>query len=114
MIVRFDWQKCDCNGKWYEMYHSKSFVEISYLKTWWAQSVYLFYLLNSSIVQKQIEMRTFVQATLSTLGNRIMDLELPIHKDKNKAEKIAKEIEAIIQLKKQLKQQASKLIEKGL
>ncbi len=36
------------------------------------------------------------------------------YSQRNKAEKIAKEIEAIIQLKKQLKQQASKLIEKSL
>lgn len=77
-------------------------------------SFYLFYLLNSNIVQKQIEMLTFVQATLSTLGNRIMELELPIHKDKNEAERIAKEVEAIVHLKKQLKERTSKLISNSL
>lgn len=75
---------------------------------------YLFYLLNSNIVQKQIEMLTFVQATLSTLGNRIMDLQLPIHKDKNEAEKIAREVETIIQLKKQLKERTNRLLDSSL
>jgi len=42
---------------------------------------YLFYLLNTRIVQHQIAVQTFVQATLSTLGNRILELLLPIHTD---------------------------------
>ncbi|GAB4344923.1 MAG: hypothetical protein OHK0038_25170 [Flammeovirgaceae bacterium] len=75
---------------------------------------YLFYLLNSNIVQKQVEMLTFVQATLSTLGNRIMDLQLPIHKDKNEVERISNEVQAIIKLKKQLKERTKKLIDNSL
>jgi type I restriction enzyme M protein len=75
---------------------------------------YLFYLLNSNIVQKQVEMLTFVQATLSTLGNRIMDLQLPIHKDKTEAERISNEVQAIIKLKKQLKERTNKLIDNSL
>ncbi len=35
---------------------------------------YIFYLLNTKIVQEQIARQTFVQATLSTLGNRIMEI----------------------------------------
>jgi type I restriction enzyme M protein len=75
---------------------------------------YLFYLLNSNIVQKQVEMLTFVQATLSTLGNRIMDLQLPIHKDKTEVERISNEVQAIIELKKQLKERTNKLIDNSL
>jgi len=75
---------------------------------------YLFYLLNTNIVQKQIEMLTFVQATLSTLGNRIMDLQLPIHKDKREVERISNEVQAIIKLKKQLKERTNNLIDNSL
>jgi type I restriction enzyme M protein len=59
-------------------------------------------------------MLTFVQATLSTLGNRIMDLQLPIHKDKTEAERISNEVQAIIELKKQLKERTNKLIDNSL
>ncbi|MCZ2356460.1 MAG: N-6 DNA methylase [Bacteroidia bacterium] len=75
---------------------------------------YLFYLLNSNIVREQVEMLTFVQATLSTLGNRIMDLQLPIHKDKNEVEIIGKEVRAIVILKKQLKERTNKLTDDSL
>lgn len=75
---------------------------------------YLFYLLNSKIVQQQVEMLTFTQATLSTLGNRIMDFELPIHKDKTEIERISNEVQEIILLKKQLKQRTYNLVEGSL
>jgi type I restriction enzyme M protein len=75
---------------------------------------YLFYLLNSNIVQKQVEMLTFTQATLSTLGNRIIDLQLPIHKDKSEVGRISNEVQAIINLKKQLKERTNKLIDNSL
>ena len=88
--------------------------KIRVLKTDELNPFYLFYLLNSNIVQKQIEMLTFVQATLSTLGNRIMDLQLPIHKDKNEVERISNEVQAIIKLKKQLKERTNKLIDNSL
>jgi len=88
--------------------------KIRVLKTDELNPFYLFYLLNSTIVQKQVEMLTFVQATLSTLGNRIMDLQLPIHKDKNEIERISREIEQIIQLKKELKEKTNNLINSSL
>jgi type I restriction enzyme M protein len=75
---------------------------------------YLFYLLNTKIVQQQVEMLTFTQATLSTLGNRIMDFQLPIHKDKNEVERISNEVQAIIKLKKELKEKANNLINNSL
>lgn len=75
---------------------------------------YLFYLLNSKIVQQQVEMLTFVQATLSTIGNRMLDFQLPIHRDKLEIEKIAQEVKEIITLKKELKKRSSDLIENSL
>ncbi len=88
--------------------------KIRVLKTDELNPFYLFYLLNTKIVQQQVEMFTFTQATLSTLGNRILDFYLPIHNDKNEIERITKEVQAIISLKKELKHRTSVLIENSL
>ena len=73
-----------------------------------------FYLFNAKIVQRQIEMLTFIQATLSTLGNRMTDVYLPIHKDKAKIAEIAEEVQSIIKVKKDIKFRANQLIENSL
>ncbi len=52
----------------------------------------LLHLLHVPIVRRQIDERTFVQATLSTIGNRLGEVQLPIPKEKEVREKIAKEI----------------------
>lgn len=75
---------------------------------------YLFYLLNTKIAQQQVEMLTFTQATLSTLGNRIMDFQLPIHKDVKEIERITAEIQEIINLKQSLKERSLKLVTESL
>ncbi|VUT24737.1 MAG: N-6 DNA Methylase [Candidatus Methanolliviera sp. GoM_oil] len=59
----------------------------------------LLYLLNTDIVQQQIKAKTFVQATISTLGNRIYELILPIPKDENIIEEIIKEVSEIVEMK---------------
>jgi len=75
---------------------------------------YLFYLLNSSFVQQQIEVKTFVQATLSTLGNRILEIDLPIHKDKSEIERISKEVKDIIDNKAKFREKSIKLLEDSI
>jgi type I restriction enzyme M protein len=75
---------------------------------------YLFFLLNTKIVQKQIETKTFVQATLSTLGNRLLDIVLPIHKDKKEIEKISEEVKEIIDAKTYLRERAQRLIDNSI
>ena len=60
-------------------------------------SFLLLYLLNLDIVQKQIQAITFIQGTIATIGNRIMELVLPIPSDINKRKEIAKTIEKIIE-----------------
>ena len=72
---------------------------------------YLFYLLNSKIVRKQILSKTFVQATISTIGNRIKEVILPISKNKNEILKITKEIQKIINEKSKLREKTVKIIE---
>ncbi|HPN32736.1 MAG TPA: N-6 DNA methylase [bacterium] len=75
---------------------------------------YLFYLLNTKIVKQQIESKTFVQATISTLGNRLNDLILPIYKDKQEIQKISVEIQNIIEEKTLLRERSIKLLDNGL
>ena len=64
----------------------------------------MLYLLNTDIVQQQIRAKTFVQATISTLGNRIYEIILPIPKNKNVIDKIIKEVSDIIEMKICVKQ----------
>ncbi len=63
----------------------------------------LLYLLNTDIVQQQIKAKTFVQATISTLGNRIYEIILPIPKNKDIVNKIINEISNIIEMKIRIK-----------
>ena len=59
-------------------------------------SYLLLYLLNSDIVQKQIQSITFIQGTIATIGNRIMELVLPIPTNIEKRKEISKSIKQII------------------
>ena len=69
----------------------------------------LIYLLNVPIVRKQIDEKTFVQATLSTIGDRLNDVILPIPKDKSLRDKIAKEMRDRIYTRIKLKQDINKV-----
>ena len=75
---------------------------------------YLYYLLNTNIVQQQIKQQTFVQATLSTLGNRINELILPIHTDKSEINKISNEIKDIIETKIKVREKTNKILDSDL
>lgn len=75
---------------------------------------YLLFLINTKIVQKQIETKTFVQATLSTLGNRLLELVLPIHVDKEERERISNEVKSIIDNKTDLRHRTQKLIDESI
>jgi type I restriction enzyme M protein len=75
---------------------------------------YLLYLLNSKIVRRQIDSKTFVQATISTIGSRLNEVILPISKNKKDRQRIAKEIRDIIQQKTLLRQRSIKAIEESI
>ena len=62
-------------------------------------SYLLLYLLNLDIVQKQIQAITFVQGTIATIGNRIMELILPVPSDFSKRKEISKNVRQIIDSK---------------
>jgi type I restriction enzyme M protein len=75
---------------------------------------YLFYLLNSNIVQKQIAVKTFTQATLSTIGNRLREIILPITNDAAEMERISRQVRAIVEQKTHLREQTMQLIETSI
>jgi type I restriction enzyme M protein len=70
----------------------------------------LFYLLNTYIVKKQVEEKTFVQATISTLGNRLSEIILPIPKNVKEKKQISSEIEEIIEGKMRLREKSIEII----
>jgi type I restriction enzyme M protein len=75
---------------------------------------YLFYLLNSKIFKKQVEAKTFVQATISTIGNRLSEIVLPVNYDPNEIKRIEKEVREIIFLKTSLRERSMKLMEESI
>jgi type I restriction enzyme M protein len=75
---------------------------------------YLFYLLNSNIAQQQIAVKTFTQATLSTIGNRLHDIVLPVSNDRAEVERIAEQVRQIIEQKTHLRDQCVKLVEASI
>ena len=64
---------------------------------------FLLWILNTDIVQDQIKAKTFIQSTISTLGNRLLDLLLPIPQDSEQRRRISKEIKDIIKEKMALR-----------
>lgn len=71
----------------------------------------LLYLLNAEIVQRQIRSKTFVQATISNIGNRLYEIVLPIPENKKVAEAVIGKISRIIKLKIEARQEIGKILE---
>lgn len=88
--------------------------KIRVLKKNFIDPYYLFYLLNSKIVRKQIDSKTFVQATISTIGNRLGEVVLPINNDKDEIKKITSEIEDIISKKVEVKEKTMRIIQNSI
>ena len=74
----------------------------------------LLYLLHVPIVRKQIDEKTFVQATLSTIGDRLNEVILPIPKDKKTKEKISSEIKEKITLRAKARFEIKELFNENL
>ncbi|MFX0187646.1 MAG: N-6 DNA methylase [Candidatus Hodarchaeota archaeon] len=66
-------------------------------------SYLLLYLLNLDIVQKQIQAITFIQGTIATIGDRIMEIFLPIPASIEQRKEISKYIKKIIDDKTEIK-----------
>jgi len=61
----------------------------------------ILFLLNLDVVQKQIQAITFIQGTIATIGNRILDVILPIPPNQIKKSEISNYIKKIIENKTQ-------------
>lgn len=72
------------------------FRRIKVLKKEMVSPYLLLSLLGLEIVQKQIESKSFRQGTISTLGNRLMEVIVPIPKDNNIKNKIINMTKKII------------------
>ncbi len=72
-------------------------------------SYLLLYLLNLDIVQKQIQAITFVQGTIATIGNRIMEVVLPIPSDIYKRKEISRKLKEIIDTKTEIRKKINHL-----
>jgi len=70
----------------------------------------LLFLLNTDIVQKQIKNKTFVQATISTVGSRLKEIVLPIPKERLLKEKIIREVTEIIRMKVEARTRISNIL----
>lgn len=70
----------------------------------------LFALLNTPIVRLQVRAKQFTQDIIDTLGRRILELALPIPRDKERATQIALECKRIIETRIGLRGEASRLV----
>jgi type I restriction enzyme M protein len=70
----------------------------------------LFYLLNTRVVKKQVDAKTFIQATISTLGNRLNEVILPIPKDQKARENLTNKMKEIITSKMELRKRSMEII----
>ncbi|SFF36479.1 N-6 DNA methylase [Thermoflexibacter ruber] len=86
-------------------------LKIRVLKNDSINAYYLLYLLNLPIVQKQIKKYTFIQGTISTVGERFYELKLPILKDVKKLGQISDEVKNIMDTKQKLREQINQLLQ---
>ena len=61
-------------------------------------------LLGLEIVQKQIESKSFRQGTISTLGNRLLEVKVPIPLDARQKDSLSEAVKLMINNKKNAKQ----------
>ena len=88
--------------------------KIRVLRTDFINPYYLFYLLNNKIVRKQVDAKTFVQATISTIGNRLSEVVLPISADPREVARITREVKGIITAKSELRKRALGIIDNSV
>ena len=84
--------------------------KISVQKNDLIDSYYLLYLFNLPIVQKQVQKYTFIQGTLSTVGDRFNEIILPIHKNPDEVKDISNKIKDIIDKKKQIRDSINEIV----
>lgn len=71
----------------------------------------VFYLLNTRIVARQVQAKTFVQATISTLGNRLLEIVVPVPKSAERRRQLSGKMREVIEAKVKLREEAQKLLD---
>ncbi|WP_287585705.1 N-6 DNA methylase, partial [Candidatus Borrarchaeum sp.] len=66
----------------------------------------LLFLLGLRIVQEQIESKSFRQATISTLGNRLLEIRIPLPKDEKVRKEIVEQVSNIVEKRSMLRHKA--------
>ena len=72
---------------------------------------HLFPLLNGRLTKRQFAAKTFVQATIAILGNRLLEVELPFSRDQQERKGIAAEVAAIIADRTRIRERIRSLLE---
>ena len=70
---------------------------------------YLLWLLSSEFVQKQIKPKVFIDTTLPNIGGRWREIILPIHKDREKLNKISLSVKKAIRQKWKSQEEIQKI-----
>jgi type I restriction enzyme M protein len=73
-------------------------------------SYYLLYLLNTQVVKDQIKAKTFVQATISTIGDRLQEIVVPVHSSAKLIQEMSNEIEDLIKMKSVIRERTRNLL----
>lgn len=89
-----------------KMVFQSHFRRIKILKKDILSPYLLLALLGLEIVQRQIESKAFRQGTISTLGNRLMEVQIPIPKNKDLNNRIITDVQTIISNKNEAKLKA--------
>ena len=72
---------------------------------------YRFPLLNGRLAKRQFAAKTFVQSTIATLGNRLLEVELPFRRDRQERKGIAAEVAAIIADRTRIRERVRSLLD---
>jgi type I restriction enzyme M protein len=72
----------------------------------------LFVSLNTPIVKAQVRSKQFTQDIIDTLGNRVLELMLPVPRDRQARENIARRAKEIIERRSQYREEARHLPDK--
>jgi len=70
----------------------------------------LFALLNTPIVRLQVKAKQFTQDIIDTLGKRILEIALPIPRDKKRVAQVSADCKRIIEMRIKLRGEASTLV----
>ena len=75
--------------------------------------MYLAYLLSHPLTRRQIYSKVFIDTTLPNIGDRWLDLELPIHTDENEILRIKTEMDSVFRKRHEAEDMLTSLLDKS-